>query len=77
MTKPGTRNIPEPITVPMIRSIKSGKRSTRRNFVLVAAKLAEFDTFVNGGFDISSTVKVSQAHLCRRNRWTCQMKSNT
>jgi hypothetical protein len=52
----------------MIRSIKSGKRSTRRNFVLAAAKLAEFDAFGDEGIDISSTVKVSQAHLCRRNR---------
>jgi hypothetical protein len=52
----------------MIRSIKSGKRSTRRNFVVVPAKLAEFDAVGGEVIDISSTVKVSQAHLCRRNR---------
>jgi len=52
ITNPGTRNIPEPMTVPMIRRIKSGKRSTRRNFVAELASLAEFGAICEELIDI-------------------------
>ena len=67
MTRPGTRNIPEPITVPMIRRTRSGKRSTRRSFVALAAKASELDAVGEGVIDISSPVKIAQTHMCRHN----------
>jgi hypothetical protein len=53
-TTAGTKNIPEPITVPMIRNTKSCNRSTRLSFA-VAAKAPELDFASEKLINVSSS----------------------